>query len=235
MLVQAIHGGGNGDNDDHSSNNDIKEHQQPQQHQEKSTTAPKDFIQPPKVDKSEVAEKPKEAANAANASTSGSSGGITGWLRGAFMKKEDQEKVAKQGKGLEAYYDKDLKRWVFPDDPNSATPIPELAPPPTFGSNNNSDPNTVTGASVGGIPSDPPSKGNNGTDDPMAALMAPPSYRMNNRKKVTSRYASVGFALSEDSTGDDGGSNGATMPGNFGPPPIGNSGAPPTVMSFGKK
>ena len=69
-------------------------------------------------------------------------------------------------------------------------------------------------------------------NDPMAALMAPPSYRMNNRKSVTSRYASIGFAISEDNKSVDSGSNSME---NYGPPSIGNGDTPPTVMSFGKK
>ena len=36
------------------------------------------------------------------------------------------------GQGLEAYFDENTKKWVFPgEDPSSAAPDPGSAPPPT--------------------------------------------------------------------------------------------------------
>eukprot|EP00948_MAST-09A_sp_MAST-9A-sp1_P000348 g348.t1 len=63
--------------------------------------------------------------------SSGSSGGFFSSLKGIFASKEDQRKIAKgEGKSMEAYFDKALGKWVFPDDdPDSAT-TPALPPPP---------------------------------------------------------------------------------------------------------
>ena len=218
MLVHAIHGGSEESEGASTLSNDKQpaqsvQNQPPPQQPKQETEVPK------------ATEKPKEPEQTDSDKTENNSsggGGITGWLRGAFMKKEDQDKVAKQGKGLEAYYDKDLKRWVFPDDPSSAQPVQELAPPPTFGGTNTASTSNNGQADT----SAPSSQGpHNAETDPMSALMAPPSYRLNQRKNVSSRYASVGFAISEDT--NDTKPNNA----NYGPPAIGN-GAPPKIMSF---
>ena len=37
------------------------------------------------------------------------------WFQGMFRSKKDKEKEANMGKELEAYFDKQLGRWVFPD------------------------------------------------------------------------------------------------------------------------
>jgi len=256
MLVHAIHGSG-GEDPEGGGNDEVNKQQQQQQQQQEQQQqqqqqqqqhyntnkqqiqTQEQLTKPLQANEKKVEEKPQEVVKAPKeSSTNGSSGGgggITGWLRGAFMKKEDQDKVAKQGKGLEAYYDKDLKRWVFPDDPNSATPAPELTEPPTFGNdttnkNFGSDNATNTNGLSSGALLDSNADNNN---DPMSALMAPPSYRINNRKSVTSRYASVGFAVSEDDNSDKNNCPPSNMmmppmPGNFG-------GATPKIMSFNKK
>merc|ERR1711988_583332 len=58
-----------------------------------------------------------------------------------------------------AYYDEDLKRWIFPGDDPAEVAKP-LAPPPTLGS----------------IPTEVKTddKKENGPVDPIAAMMAPP-------------------------------------------------------------
>ena len=110
MLVHAIHGGSEESEGASTVNNDKQptqnvQHQPPPQQPKKETEVPK------------ATEKPKEPEQTDSAKTEGNSsggGGITGWLRGAFMKKEDQDKVAKQGKGLEAYYDKEFEKMGVP-------------------------------------------------------------------------------------------------------------------------
>jgi hypothetical protein len=87
------------------------------------------------------------------------------------------------GSKLEAYFDKQLNRWVFPgEDPQAVAPLP---PPPTSIGGGGSS----AGPSGGASPAFPPastgtSSGNNSGSsssgaapphDPLAALMAPPS------------------------------------------------------------
>ena len=66
--------------------------------------------------------------------------------------------VAHEGKQMEAYFDDKLGRWVFPDDPqDEGDPSPPPAPP------------------TAPAPEPGPSPAPDQDDDPLAALMAPPS------------------------------------------------------------
>jgi len=76
------------------------------------------------------------------------------------------------GGKMEAYYDKKLGRWIFPgDDPNEVAK--PLAPPPVA-------------PAVKDAPKQPVA-----SNDPLAALMAPPSRGLTtaNRTVTRSRYA----------------------------------------------
>ncbi|ETM02324.1 hypothetical protein L917_01189 [Phytophthora nicotianae] len=103
----------------------------------------------------------------------------SGWLSGlsSFIatKMNPEAKVAKLGEQMEAYFDEETKRWIFPGEAAAEEPAMPSAPPtgpmpasapgsgvgvPPVGSTN-SAPGSMTG---GPTPS----------NDPLAALMAPP-------------------------------------------------------------
>ena len=142
-----------------------------------------------------------------------------GWLGNWIAKKLNPESnvVTEMGEVMEAYFDEDLKTWVFPGEDPVAKAAP-LAPPPTAGAMR------VGGGGVGGpapgaggapgsgaappqvagaAPAAPPSV------DPLAAMMAPPprnpSGRMTGAGGVRSRYAdpmaSMGFVSQSEGSG----------------------------------
>ena len=81
---------------------------------------------------------------------------------------------------MQAYYDEKLKRWIFPGDDPAEVAKP-IAPPPII-------PKTTDGAPSTPAPTAPSS------NDPLAALMAPPPSGVLSKKKKTvggtpSRYA----------------------------------------------
>lgn len=147
---------------------------------------------------------------------SGSGGGLTGWLRGAFMSKKDKGKVGKLGKKNEAYYDKNLKRWIFPGDTGEAAAAPPSAPP------------TSVGGGTNPAPAGQPSQ--SGAGDNIAALMAPPA-----RRSVSSRYATFGNYAAQPAAPVPAG-NGGMPPGMMRPGiPNGPGGTKPKIMSFPPK
>ncbi|CAH0520677.1 unnamed protein product [Peronospora belbahrii] len=111
------------------------------------------------------------------------SGKGSGWLSGlsSFIatKMNPEVKVAKLGEQMEAYFDEDAKRWVFPGESapeETATPsapptgpLPDSAP----GSSATGVPPAGTNSAPGSISSGPAP-----SNDPLAALMAPPPSRM---------------------------------------------------------
>jgi hypothetical protein len=75
---------------------------------------------------------------------------------------------ANEGQKMEAYFDKDKGRWVFPDDdPNALESVADSAPPPPPAAMKAaaSTPNLSSADSSGG-------------SDPLAALMMPPKRAM---------------------------------------------------------
>jgi hypothetical protein len=85
--------------------------------------------------------------------------GIVGWLKGRLGVEEDNAVKADLGGQMEAYYDKEKKRWIFPgDDPNEE--IPSLGPPPT---------------AVAPVPQEEKKKE---PQDSLSAMMAPPPTRL---------------------------------------------------------
>jgi hypothetical protein len=64
---------------------------------------------------------------------------------------------------MQAYYDEKLKRWIFPGDDPAEVAKP-MAPPPIIHMNVNAAPATPAPAAAG-------------SNDPLAALMAPPPSR----------------------------------------------------------
>uniref|UniRef100_M4BRG3 Protein transport protein sec16 n=1 Tax=Hyaloperonospora arabidopsidis (strain Emoy2) TaxID=559515 RepID=M4BRG3_HYAAE len=110
------------------------------------------------------------------------SGKGSGWLSGlsSFIatKINPEAKIAKLGEQMEAYFDEDAKRWVFPGEtaPEEAT-MPSAPPTgPLLGSAPGSSaagmPPTGTASAPGSISSGPT------PNDPLAALMAPPPPRV---------------------------------------------------------
>jgi len=82
----------------------------------------------------------------------------TGWLSKLLGRGEEKKKtkVADVGEEMQAYYDKKLKRWIFPGDDPAEIAKP-LGPPPLVPKKTAEAPATPTAAS----------------NDPLAALMAP--------------------------------------------------------------
>lgn len=92
--------------------------------------------------------------------------------------------VADVGEEMQAYYDDKLKRWIFPGDDPAEVAKP-LAPPPIIPKKTDAAPATPA-----------PADDSAASNDPLAALMAPPPSRgrgmSSNKKKGTpmsSRYA----------------------------------------------
>ena len=98
--------------------------------------------------------------------------GSAGWFSKFLGRGDDNEPkatVADVGLKMEAYYDKNSKRWIFPGDDPVEVAKP-LAPPPTM-------PRKTLGA-----PATPLAAPAAESNDPLAALMAPPL----NRGRITS-------------------------------------------------
>lgn len=68
---------------------------------------------------------------------------------------------------MQAYYDEKLKRWIFPGDDPAEVAKP-LAPPPIM------SPKAECAPAISSTPS--------ASNDPLAALMAPPSRAMSSKK-----------------------------------------------------
>ncbi|KAG3051124.1 hypothetical protein PC121_g18025 [Phytophthora cactorum] len=106
----------------------------------------------------------------------------SGWLSGlsSFIatKMNPEAKVAKLGEQMEAYFDEDAKRWIFPGETSAEEPSMPSAPP------TGPMPASAPGSSVGippvGTNSAPGSisSGPAPSADPLAALMAPPPSHM---------------------------------------------------------
>ncbi|TYZ56946.1 hypothetical protein PybrP1_002822 [[Pythium] brassicae (nom. inval.)] len=135
----------------------------------------------PSSDKGSASPKFKDAAKKAGgrSKTPPPSGSKSGWLSGVIgnflVKKMNPEvKVAKLGEQMEAYFDEEKKRWVFPGETAAEEPTMPSAPPlgPSMGSGSAGPPGPP-----GSTHSAPGSIGGGGAGDPLAALMAPPPAR----------------------------------------------------------
>jgi hypothetical protein len=106
--------------------------------------------------------------------------------------KESTAKVADVGEDMQAYYDEKLKRWIFPGDDPAEVAKP-LAPPPIM------TPKADNAPDVSSTPA--------ASNDPLAALMAPPSRAMSSKKsgppsrKYADPLASMGNVASTPMTG----------------------------------
>ncbi|KAL9178495.1 hypothetical protein ACHAXT_001833 [Thalassiosira profunda] len=130
---------------------------------------------------------------------------------------ESKAKVADVGEDMQAYYDEKLKRWIFPGDDPAEVAKP-LAPPP------------ILPAKAEDAPATPAVDAAAPSDDPLAAMMAPPPSRaLNSRKKGTllaGRYADPLASMGGVSAG---GNNKMMVP----PSPMNR--APPTFAVFQPK
>eukprot|EP01039_Chlorochromonas_danica_P008530 gene8530-9403_t len=156
---------------------------------------------------------PAAAASSNNAATAGggagggSGSGLVSSVRKGLLSwlyPEAHDASENIGSSLEAFYDKQLGRWVFPGEEASAAASPALAPPPMAmpsSSSSSSAPSSASGAvqPPSGPPSGPP-VGSSGSgsasaaeNDPLAALMAPPPRRLaSSSASSTSLSASMG-------------------------------------------
>jgi len=107
-----------------------------------------------------------------------------GWLASKFTKWMHPDAAeATMGGEMEAYFDKDLGRWVFPgEDPAEATaaaaPPP---PPPSMGPSHSSTPNLSASPSddpLAALMAVPRRSTVPASNDPLASLMAPPQRAM---------------------------------------------------------
>jgi hypothetical protein len=146
------------------------------------------------------------------------------WLTGWIAKKMNPEAhVADVGGEMEAYYDKDLKRWVFPgEDPAEAAK--PLAPPPIMPAAQ------APASSFAG--SGPPAGGPGGaaaappaSSDPLASLMAPPPAK---KAGARSRYADPLADMGRVAAPPASGAPPSGAPPFGGPPP--SMGMPPAVF-----
>jgi len=111
-----------------------------------------------------------------------------GWLSRLLGRdSESKAKVADVGEEMQAYYDEKLKRWIFPGDDPTEVAKP-LAPPPIMSSPK---------------PNAPPEKASEQekNNDPLAALMAPPS-RAPSAKKDPSSSSRMQYMNPVASTGN---------------------------------
>lgn len=139
----------------------------------------------PSSDKGSASPKFKDAKKTARSKTPPPSGSrSSSWLSDLvgnyFAKKMNPEaKDANLGKQLEAYYDEEKKRWVFPGETAAEEPVMPSAPP--TGPLSGSTPSSSSGGPPGamGTPGTHSAPGSisGGPADPLAALMAPPPAR----------------------------------------------------------
>jgi hypothetical protein len=133
---------------------------------DKGSSSPK-FKDSPSKEKSVKSKTPPPSSSK---STTSSTGSGSGWLSGisSFLtnKINPDAKVAKLGEQMEAYFDEEKKRWVFPGEASSEEPPAPSAPP--------TGPMPPSSSSDG-----PPGLGGStpAVDDPLASLMAPPTMR----------------------------------------------------------
>lgn len=108
------------------------------------------------------------------------------------------------GKSLEAYFDKQTGKWVFPGEENTTgEPDPAALPPPTMGMGMGGPSSMSAFGQPSGPPAVPPASGEASTGaeapyDPLAALMAPPSYRMPTSQSMASMPPSAPAGASDD-------------------------------------
>lgn len=139
----------------------------------------------PSSDKGSASPKFKDTKKTARSKTPPPSGSksSSGWFSGISklitQKMNPDAKVAKLGEQMEAYFDEEKKRWVFPGETVTEEPTMPSAPP--TGPMPGSTPNSTHGGPPGppGSQSAPGSisSGAPASDDPLAALMAPPQSR----------------------------------------------------------
>ena len=82
---------------------------------------------------------------------------------------------------MQAYYDEKLKRWIFPGDDPAEVAKP-LAPPPIIPKTSDAAPSTPA-------PAETPA-----SNDPLAALMAPPPSGVLSKKRGTPSMSRYGGA-----------------------------------------
>ena len=132
------------------------------------------------------------------------------WLQGMFRSKNDKQKEANLGKSLEAYYDKNLGKWIFPggggeeedSSDNSGNSGPPMMRSHGGGGGRNQPPPVMANNSGGGSGHLPPMAMNAGLSAGVARGYggptghAPPVLSGSGRsrqKGVSQRYASFGL------------------------------------------
>uniref|UniRef100_K3WLJ2 Uncharacterized protein n=1 Tax=Globisporangium ultimum (strain ATCC 200006 / CBS 805.95 / DAOM BR144) TaxID=431595 RepID=K3WLJ2_GLOUD len=138
----------------------------------------------PSSDKGSASPKFKDTKKGGRSKTPPPSGSkaSSGWFSGISnfiaTKVNPEAKVAKLGVQMEAYFDKEKNRWVFPGETATEEAAIPSAPPigPMPGSTPSSSSGGHPGAGPPGTHSAPGSISGSGSD-PLAALMAPPPAR----------------------------------------------------------
>lgn len=126
-----------------------------------STPAPAPSTSPAKLNKQEEPDAGKAKVTDQSPASTGGIQSITRWIT---KKLNPDTAVGDVGDEMKAYYDKDLKTWIFPDmDP--AEVAKPLAPPPITPVTKKGDENIKSA----------PNATKPVINDPLSALMAPPS------------------------------------------------------------
>ena len=185
-----------------------------QSHDGQSAALPdpgRDAAEPEKVDKNHADAQKSKVAKSPSSQQDSAAEGEPGWMKRTFLRfTAPNAKIANVGNKMEAYFDEDKKRWVFPGEEEEEDQGPPLAPPTT------KDVQKARDASGGSQPPGTPAP----AADPIASLMAPPPARsIRSVSSARSRYVDP-FAAA----------GGAAAP-----PAAGQAGAaapPPTVPKF---
>ena len=171
----------------------------------------RDAAEPEKLDKNNADAQKSKVAKSPSSQQDPAAEGEPGWMKRTFLRfTAPNAKIANVGNKMEAYFDEDKKRWVFPGEEEEEDQGPPLAPPTTK--------DVQKARDAGGAPQPP------GTPapaaDPIASLMAPPPARsIRSVSSARSRYVDP-FAAAGGTTA---------------PPAAGQTGAaapPPTVPKF---
>lgn len=132
----------------------------------------------PASDKGSASPKFKDTKKAGRSKTPPPSGSkaSSGWFTGISnfiaTKVNPEAKVAKLGEQMEAYFDEEKKRWVFPGETATEEAVIPSAPP------TGPMPGSMPSSGSGGPPGTHSAPGSiSGGSDPLSALMAPPPVR----------------------------------------------------------
>lgn len=169
--------------------------------------------------------------------------GIIGTLRKGIIKwmlPNAVDATENTGSKLEAYFDKNLNRWVFPGEEAQAAAA--LAPPPTGplggaaapSNNSNSSGGTTIVTSFSNAPAAPQSSSSSNDMDPLAALMAPPPRSMPSSQNLAADNDPLALMMRPPPVRSLPGSSANSSSGNLASQNTSSSSAPPPKYNVWK-